>query len=129
MEHRDYSASLAEHQIAIELNPNSALAHYAFGYGLHRAERLQDALEHFDSALRLSPRDPGLWSYLTLKASTLYQLQRYDEAVRFARDAARYSIVDLIWPFVHLAAALGQLGRTAEARALPSRSFADDGRA
>ncbi|MGB6800552.1 MAG: winged helix-turn-helix domain-containing tetratricopeptide repeat protein, partial [Xanthobacteraceae bacterium] len=116
MEHRDYSASLAEHQIAIELNPNSALAHYAFGYGLHRAERLQDALEQFDSALRLSPRDPGLWSYLTLKASTLYQLQRYDEAVRFARDAARYSIVDLIWPFVHLAAALGQLGRTAEAR-------------
>ena len=116
MEHRDYSASLAEHQIAIGLNPNSALAHWGFGYGLHRAERLQEALEQFDSALRLSPRDPGLWSYLTLKASTLYQLQRYDEAARFARDAARHSIADLIWPFVHLAAALGQLGRTAEAR-------------
>jgi TolB-like protein/Flp pilus assembly protein TadD len=116
MEHRDYSASLAEHQIAIGLNPNSALARYGFGYGLHRAERLQEALEQFDTALRLSPRDPGLWSYLTLKASTLYQLRRYDEAVRFARDAARHSIADLIWPFVHLAAALGQLGRTAEAR-------------
>ena len=116
MEHRDYSASLAGHQIAIGLNPNSALARWAFGYGLHRADRLQEALEQFDSALRLSPRDPGLWSYLTLKASTLYQLQRYDEAVRFARDAARHSIADLIWPFVHLAAALGQLGRIAEAR-------------
>jgi TolB-like protein len=116
MEHRDYSASIAEHQIAIGLNPNSALAHWAFGYGLHRVERLQEALEQFDSALRMSPRDPGLWSYLTLKASTLYQLQRYDEAARFARDAARHSIADLIWPFVHLTAALGQLGRTAEAR-------------
>ncbi|MFY9840318.1 MAG: winged helix-turn-helix domain-containing tetratricopeptide repeat protein [Xanthobacteraceae bacterium] len=117
MEHRDYSASLAEHQIAIGLNPNSALARYAFGYGLQRADRFQEALEQFDSALRLSPRDPGLWSYLTLKASTLYLLERYDEAVRFARDAARqHSFVDLIWPFVHLAAALGQLGRTAEAR-------------
>jgi TolB-like protein len=115
MERRDYSASLAEHQIAIGLNPNSALARYAFGYGLHRAGRLEEALEQFDSALRLSPRDPGLWSYLTLKASTLYQLRRYDEAVRFARDAARHSIADLIWPFVHLAAALGQLDRTAEA--------------
>jgi TolB-like protein len=115
MEHRDYSASLGEHQIAIGLNPNSALAHWAFGYGLHRAERLQEALEQFESALRLSPRDPGLWSYLTLKASTLYQLRRYDEAVRFARDATRCSIIDLFWPFVHLAAALGQLGRTAEA--------------
>jgi TolB-like protein len=116
MEHRDYSASLDEHQIAIGLNPNSALAHWAFGYGLQRADRLQEALEQFDSALRLSPRDPGLWSYLTLKASTLYRLERYDEAARFARDAARHSIADLIWPFVHLAAALGQLGRTAEAR-------------
>jgi adenylate cyclase len=76
---------------------------------------LEEALEQFDAALRLSPRDPGLWSYLTLKASTLYQLQRYDEAVRFARDAARHSTADLIWPFVHLTAALGQLGRTAEA--------------
>jgi len=115
MEHRDYSASLAEHQIAIELNPNSALAHWAFGYGLHRAERLQEALEQFDTALRLSPRDPGLWSYLTLKASTLYRLGRYDEAATFARDAARHSVADLIWPFVHLTAALGQLGRTTEA--------------
>jgi len=115
MERRDYSASLAEHQIAIGLNPNSSLARWAFGYGLLRAERLEEALEQFDAALRLSPRDPGLWSYLTLKASTLYQLQRYDEAVRFARDAARHSTADLIWPFVHLTAALGQLGRTAEA--------------
>ncbi|MGC2076661.1 MAG: hypothetical protein WA728_11645, partial [Xanthobacteraceae bacterium] len=29
----------------------------------------------------------------------------------------QHSFVDLIWPFVHLAAALGQLGRAAEARA------------
>jgi TolB-like protein len=117
MERRDYSASLAAHQIALRLNPNSSLAHWAFGYGLHRAERLHEALEHFDAALRLSPRDPGLWSYLTLKASTLYQLRQYDEAASFARDAARHSIADLIWPYVHLAAALGQLGRTLEALA------------
>jgi TolB-like protein len=115
MERRDYTASLAEHQIAVGLNPNSSLARWAFGYGLLRAERLEEALEQFDTALRLSPRDPGLWSYLTLKASTLYQLQRYDETVIFARDAARRSTADLVWPFVHLTAALGQLGRTSEA--------------
>jgi TolB-like protein len=117
MERRDYSASLAEHQMAIGLNPNSSLAHWAFGYGLHRAGRLQEALEQFDVAIRLSPRDPGMWSYLTLKASTLYLMRRYDEAVGFARDAARHSTADLVWPFVHSAAALGQLGRTTEALA------------
>ena len=51
----------------------------------------------------------------TLKARTLYQLRRYEEAVEFARDATRHSIADLIWPYVHLPAALGQLGRTDEA--------------
>jgi adenylate cyclase len=117
MERRDYLASLAEHQIALGLNPNSSLAHWAFGYGLLRAERLQEALEQLDTALRLSPRDPGLWSYLTVKASALYQLQQYDEAVRFSREAARHSVADLVWPFVHLAAALGQLGQTTEALA------------
>jgi TolB-like protein len=115
MERRDYSASLSEHQIALRLNLNSSLARWAFGYGLHRAERLEEALEQFDAALRLSPRDPGLWSYLTLKASTLYLLRQYEEAVRFAREAARHSTADLIWPYVHLAAALGQLSRTTEA--------------
>jgi TolB-like protein/Flp pilus assembly protein TadD len=120
MERRDYLSSLAEHQIAIGLNPNSSLARWAFGYGLLRADRLQEALEQFDAALRLSPRDPGLWSYLTLKASTLYQLRRYDETVEFARDAARHSTADLVWPFVHLAAGLGQLGRTGD-RSAPGR--------
>jgi tetratricopeptide (TPR) repeat protein len=126
MERRDYSASLSEHQIALRLNPNSSLARWAFGYGLHRAERLEEALEQFDAALRLSPRDPGLWSYLTLKASTLYLLRQYEEAVRFAREAARHSTADLIWPYVHLAAALGQLSRTTEALGA-SRSFASGG--
>jgi len=51
---------------------------------------------------------------LTLKASTLYQLRQYEEAVSFARDAVRHSI-PMIWPYVHLTAALGQLGRVKEA--------------
>lgn len=115
MERRDYSASIAEHQQAVSLNPNSSLAHWAFGYGLQRADRLNEALEQFEDALRLSPRDPGLWSYLTLKASTLYQLREYQDAAQFARSAAQHAVADLIWPYVHLAAALGQLGRMKEA--------------
>jgi hypothetical protein len=42
------------------LNPNASLARWAFGYGLHRAERLQEAVEQFDTALRLSARDPEI---------------------------------------------------------------------
>ena len=68
-----------------------------------RADRDEEALENFDLALRLSPRDPGLWSYLTLKAATLNRLSRYDEAAAIARDATRHPVADLIghmfiWP-------------------------------
>ena len=117
MERREHSQAIAEHQTAVSLSPNSSYGRYGFGYALLRADLLEEALEQFDSALRLSPRDPGLWSYLTLKASTLYQLRRYQDAANCARDAARYPIADLVWPCVHLSAALGQLGRESEATA------------
>jgi adenylate cyclase len=117
MEAGEVAKAISEHQVAISLSPNSSFARYAFGYALKRAGRLDDALEQFGMALRLSPRDPAGWSYLTLMAATLYRLKKYEEAMRFARDATRYPVVDLVWPFIHLTAALGQLGRTEEAKA------------
>lgn len=117
MEHRNHVKANAEHQTALNLNPNSSLAHYAYGYALTRAGRFIEALEQLDAAVRLNPRDPALWSYLAVKAGALYQLRRYEEAAASARDAARYSVVDLVWPNVWLAATLGQLGQTNEAAA------------
>lgn len=117
MERRNHANAIAEHQFALTLNPNSSLAHFACGYALTRAERLTEALEELDTAVRLNPRDPALWSYLTVKAGALYQLRRYEEAARCARDATRHSVVDLVWPYVWLAATLGQLGQTSEALA------------
>jgi TolB-like protein len=114
MQHNQLGDSIAEHQAAVELNPNSSFARWSFGYALFRADRLQEALEEFDVALRLSPRDPATWSYQTLKAGTLYQLRRYEEAVACARSAMRHPTADSVWPAIHLTAALGQLGRSDE---------------
>jgi adenylate cyclase len=110
--------SIAEHRTALELNPSSSFGHWAFGYALVRSGRPAEAIEHFDMALRLSPRDPATWTYLTLKAHSLYQLRRYEEAVALARDATRFTVADLVWPYVHWAAALGQLGRIDQAPAV-----------
>jgi len=52
---------------------------------------------------------------LTLKAASLYQLKRYDEAAVVARDAIRFPVADLVWPYAHWAASLGQLNNRAEA--------------
>jgi TolB-like protein/Tfp pilus assembly protein PilF len=115
MELGQHAMALAEHEIATALNPNSAFAQWCFGYSLLRDDRPQEALDRFDLALRLSPRDPAAWSYQTLRASALYQLDRYAEAIAAARDATRTPLADVVWPLVHWAASLGQLERGKEA--------------
>jgi TolB-like protein/tetratricopeptide (TPR) repeat protein len=117
METIQHTKALAEHEIATALNPNSAFAQWCFGYALNRADRPREALERFDLALRLSPRDPAAWSFQTLRASALYLLGRYDEAIAAARDATRTQLADVVWPLVHLAASLGRIGRSDEALA------------
>jgi TolB-like protein len=117
MERGEFAQSIAEHKLALALNANSPFAHWSYGYVLQRADRLEQALEEFDVALRLNPRDPGNWSHLTLKAGTLYLLGRYGEAATCARDAARMPTVDILWPHVHLAASLAQLGQVEAASA------------
>jgi TolB-like protein len=118
METGQHVMALAEHEVATSLNPNSAFAQWCFGYGLLRHDRPREALDRFDLALRLSPRDTAAWSYQTLRASSLYQLERYEEAIAAARDATRTPLVDVVWPLVHWAASLGQLERGKEAAAV-----------
>src|SRR4029079_15105968 len=52
-----------------------------------------------------------------LRASALYQLRRYEEAAKWAREDTRHPTADSLWPSIYLAGALVQLGRTNEAAA------------
>jgi len=116
MRRGEFAQSICEHQVALALNPNSPFAHWGYGFVLIFAERFAEALDEFDAALLLNPRDPAKWPHLaTLKAGTLYQLRRYEEAAASARDAMRSATADVVWSCIHLAAAFGQLGRTNEA--------------
>jgi TolB-like protein/Flp pilus assembly protein TadD len=116
MERREYQSAIEQQEVARDLNPNSAFGRWCYGYALHRARRFADALEQFEAAIRLSPRDPALWSFLTMKAAAMYYLERYESAAQAAREAVRHPVVDLVWPYVYLAASTGQLGTTEEAR-------------
>ncbi len=118
MESREHTKAIAEHESAIAFNPNSSFGQWCFGYALNFAGRHAEALAKFDLALRLSPRDPAAWSYLTLRASALYQLNRYEEAAQAAENAMRTQMIDVVWPLVHRLAALGQIGGRQEAEAV-----------
>jgi TolB-like protein/Flp pilus assembly protein TadD len=112
---REYAAAISELELALDLNPSLALAYYGLGAAFVFSGRPRDALPHLESAIRLSPQDPNMGSFLVRIAEAKYLVGDDEAAVRFALKAlaqpsfqwSRYAI---------LIAALGQLGRLEEAQ-------------
>jgi adenylate cyclase len=91
------------------------MAHYRLGSVLRRAGRTKEAIPHFDHAMRLSPRDIWITGMLTDRAFVLFDLERYDEALEWARRA-RLSPNPRTMTFAVFAAVLVRLERLDEAR-------------
>jgi TolB-like protein/Tfp pilus assembly protein PilF len=112
---REYPPAISELEVALELNPSLALAHYGLGAALVFSGKAAQSLHHLQSAIRLSPHDPNMGSFLVRIADAKYFAADYESAVAFALKAlgkpnfqwSRYAV---------LIAALGQLGRVAEGR-------------
>ena len=101
-------------QEAVSLNANSAIAHFELGIALHNAGRYEEALSHYETAHRLSPRDLHAAALSTGPSFTLFQLGRFEEAAASAARATR-SPNPRYWADALLVAALIKLGRKAEA--------------
>jgi serine/threonine-protein kinase len=81
---RDLRGVEREHRRAIELDPNSAVAHEQYGMLLSLLGRFSEALQHVRLAQSLDPLSPrATWSVATV----LRYARRYDEAVVEARHA------------------------------------------
>jgi adenylate cyclase len=112
--HGDYSGSLNEAERALDISPNLALAHGQMGQTLIHSGRSREGLTALNMCIRLDPHDPWLASRLNQLALGLYYSGEYEAAVEAAKRATR-SFADYPTPYRWLAAALGQLGRIAEA--------------
>jgi TolB-like protein/cytochrome c-type biogenesis protein CcmH/NrfG len=86
---RRFGDSLAEFELALQLNPNFAAAQGYYGLSLSYSGRWQDAIEAAGRALRLSPRDPYSAIYLGIAAYARFLGGDYDEAMRLSREALR----------------------------------------
>ena len=112
---REYAAAISELELALDLNPSLALAHYGLGAAFVFSGRPHEALPHLEAAIRLSPQDPNMGSFLVRIAEAKYLVGDDEAAVGFALKAlaqpgfqwSRHAI---------LIAALGQLGRRDEAQ-------------
>ena len=107
--------SIAEFETAIELNANFADAYHGLGWALTMSGRPEEAGPQFEKAVRLSPYDPRVSSFLEMRAWALVVMRQYEEAAKFARMSVRRPNADL-WAYATLSAALGQLDLRDEAR-------------
>ena len=69
----------------------------------------------FPEAIRLSPRDPMLWTFLHSKAFAYLAMERYEVRLENTRAAQRQPNAG-VWAYANEVVALAQLDRIEEAR-------------
>ena len=121
--HGEHDASIAAHETSLALNPNYANAHYGLAFALCFTGQPEQAMRELDEAQRLSPHDPLLWAFMTIKSFALMLLRRYDEALVLAKRAQQLPNAT-VWANVTEVVPLAHLGRVAEAREALERAFA-----
>jgi TolB-like protein/class 3 adenylate cyclase/Flp pilus assembly protein TadD len=107
--------ALAEIERALSMSPNLAIAHGHRGATLIFAGRPREGLTALETCIRLDPRDPYLAVRLLHVACGLYFCSEYEASIEAAKRLIR-SFPDFPMIYRWPAAALGQLGRTTEAK-------------
>jgi len=112
---RSFNEAIRELNVALDINPSNALAHYALGAAYVFSGRPEPSLAHLDNAIRLSPHDANMGSFCVRKAQAHLYLREYEDAIEWARRSL--SFPNFQWSrYVVLISALGHLGRAEEAR-------------
>jgi TolB-like protein len=113
---REHDAAIPELELALEMNPSLAWAHYGLGAAVVFAGRDgHDAIPHIQRAMRLSPRDAHMGSFMVRMAEAHLAIREHEQAVAWARKALREQ--GFQWSrYAVLIASLGHLGRSPEAR-------------
>jgi TolB-like protein/cytochrome c-type biogenesis protein CcmH/NrfG len=86
---RRLDSSMAEFELALQLNPNFSLAHGYYGLALTYCGRWQEAHQAAQHALRLSPRDPFSAIYYGVAAYAQFVGKNYQDAIGLSREAIR----------------------------------------
>jgi adenylate cyclase len=117
----DVDEALSVIRTAVQLGPSHAFAHSSLGLALGTSGFAEEALEHHQAAIRLSPRDPQLALFMSRYANSCINAHKYDQAVELSKQAIRHSGGDLWLTFVEAATALAHLGRIDEAKDMVAR--------
>jgi TolB-like protein/Flp pilus assembly protein TadD len=106
---------IARCQHALQLDGNLAQAHALIGYGKLFVGRAEETEPHIAEALRLSPRDPAAYLWMSYVGMSKNSPGNYEQAVPWFRRSIEAN-PNFPHSHFHLASALAHLGRLDEAR-------------
>jgi TolB-like protein/Flp pilus assembly protein TadD len=112
---REHQAAIPELERALELNPSLAWAYYGLGAAaVFSGKSASEAIPNVERAIRLSPRDLHLGSFMVRLADAYLASGEYEKAAEWARKSLRQP--NFQWSrYAVLLAALGHLGQVQEA--------------
>jgi adenylate cyclase len=119
----DHEGALAEAEGALAMMPNLADAHGVRGAALIFSGRPEEGLPAVRTCIRLDPRAPELAVRLNWVTLGLYFSRQYEAAIEAAKRGIR-SYPDFPSTYRWLAAALGQIGQTEEAKEALEKAIA-----
>ena len=111
----NYDHSIIHLRAAIEANPGLAQAHCGLGDAMAYSGRLDEAVGCFEEAVRISPRDPYRWAFLSYGATAFLFKGDFDEAINWASEAETVPNAHY-WPTAILVSALANKGDMARAK-------------
>ena len=110
----EFDPAISEFEAAIESDRNLALAYEALGHAKLLIGRSNEALGPIEKALRLSPHDPALKSWLFHMCHAFTHLARYSEAIPWCLKSVAAGPLWLA--YVDLAAGYAWIGQKKEAK-------------
>ncbi|MBK0398537.1 hypothetical protein H0I76_05005 [Limibaculum sp. M0105] len=108
-------AGIEELRRAVALDPSFAQAHFALAQALTGIDAHQEALHGIETAIRLSPRDPHMWTFLHIRAIAHYIADDLNHAEADEQAALREPNVTF-YPYTLLVAIYGRAGKKLEAQ-------------
>jgi tetratricopeptide (TPR) repeat protein len=111
-----FEQAIAASKVVIAQNPGEPWAHKEIGLSELYLGRFQDALDWFERADQIGPRDPSRWNWLGAMGRVQFLLGREEEAIRLLKLTADANPKD-IRAYALLAAIYALSGRHEDASA------------
>ncbi|MGD9279913.1 MAG: tetratricopeptide repeat protein [Desulfobacterales bacterium] len=115
---RQYDKAISEGRIAVEFEPNSALAALWYGWTLRSVGRYEDALREYEIAIRLDPLNIATPMYH--KCATLNVMRQHEDAAETCKRVLEVN-PKYLPVYYQLAVAYSSLNRMEEARDAASK--------